>query len=97
MGHLHYPGAEVYFKDCLDEWFRELMVERLDCVASGGADQRLFQLFGVHFHGEGRYFSMYPFCEWEFEDAGEVMLWGSLSGVSGDRFFDVDVARSLPL
>ena len=97
VGHLHYPGAEVYFEDCLDEWFRELMVGRLDCVASGGAAQRLFQLFGVHFHGEGRYFSMYPFGEWEFEDAGEIMLWGSLSGVSGDRFFDVDVARSLPL
>ncbi len=56
-------------------------------------------MFGIHFHGEGQYFSMYPFGEWEFEDAGEVMLWGSLSGVSGDRFFDVDVdvTRPLPL
>jgi hypothetical protein len=97
VGHLCYPGAEVYFEDCLDEWFRELMVRRLDCVVSGGAAQRLFQLFEVHFHGKGQYFSMYPFGEWEFEDAGEVMLWGSLSGVSGDWFFDVDVTRPLPL
>ena len=62
----------------------------------GGAVQRLFQLFGVHFHGEGHYFNMYPFGEWEFEDAGDVMLWGSLSGVSCDQFFDVDVTRPLP-
>jgi hypothetical protein len=41
--------------------------------------------------------NMYLFGEWEFEDAGEVMLCGPLSGVSGDWFFDVDVTRSLPL
>ena len=39
---------------------------------------------------------MYPFGEWEFEDAGDVMVWGSLSGVSCDQFFDVDVTRPLP-
>ncbi len=69
----------------------------MDCVASGGAAQRLFQLFGVYFHGEGQYFNMYPFCEWELEDAGEVMLWESLSGVFDDWSFDVDVARPLPI
>jgi hypothetical protein len=62
VGHFRYPGADVYFEGCLDEWFRELMVGRLDCVASGGAAQRLFQLFRVHLHGEGQYFNMYPFC-----------------------------------
>jgi hypothetical protein len=95
--HLCYPGAELYLEDCLDEWFRELMVGQLDFVASWGAVQWLFQLFGVHFHGDGQYFRMYPFGKWGFEDAGEVMLWGSLSGVSGDWFFDVDVTRPLPL
>ncbi len=69
----------------------------MDCVASGRAVQRLFQLFGVHFHGDVQYFSMYPFGEWEFDDASEVMFWGSLSGVSGDQFFDVEVTRPLPL
>ena len=70
VGHFRYPGAEVYFESCLNKWFKELMVGRLDCVPLGGAAQRLFQLFGVHFHGEGWYFNMYPFGKWEFEGAG---------------------------
>ncbi len=45
VGHFRYHGAELYCKGCLDEWFKELMVGQLDCVALGGAAQRLFQLF----------------------------------------------------
>jgi hypothetical protein len=59
MGHFIYPGAEVYFGDCLNEWLEQLVVGRLDCVALGGAAQWLFQLFGVHFHGAWQYFNIH--------------------------------------
>ncbi len=96
VAHLCYPSAEVYLEDCLDEWFRELIVGQLDCVALGGLLRGCSSCFGLTSMGMGST-SIYPFGEWEFEDVGEVMLWGSLSGVSGDRFFDVDVTRPLPL
>jgi hypothetical protein len=53
VGHFEHPGAEVYFSECLEEWFDQLMVGQLDCVALGDAVQRFFWLFGVPFHGEG--------------------------------------------
>ncbi len=53
VGHLRYPGAEVYFEDCLDEWFRELMVGRLDCVASGGLLRGCSSCLGLISMGRG--------------------------------------------
>ncbi len=51
MGHSEYPGTELHFGNCLEEWFEELMVGWLDSVASGDVVQQLFQVFGVHIHG----------------------------------------------
>jgi hypothetical protein len=53
VGHSEYPGAKLHFSNCLEEWFKELMVGWLDSVALGDAVQQLFQVFGVHFHGWG--------------------------------------------
>jgi hypothetical protein len=74
MGHSEYPGAKLHFNNCLEEWFDELMVVRLDSVPSGDAVQQLFQVFGVHFHGGGQYVNIYPYGKWDFEDAGEALL-----------------------
>ncbi len=52
-------------------------------------------MFGVHFHGGGQYVNIYCYGKWDFEDAGEVLLWGSLSGVPGNQFFDVDAVGSV--
>ncbi len=71
------------------------MVGPLDSVALGDAVQQLFQVFGVHFHGGGQYVNIYPFCKWDFEDAGVASFWGSLSGVPGDRFFGADAGGSV--
>jgi hypothetical protein len=90
VNHSEYPGAKLHFSNCLEEWFKELMVGWLDSVPSGGAVQQLFQVFGVHFHGGGQYIIIYPYSEWDFEDAGEALLCGSLSGVPGDQFFGAD-------
>jgi hypothetical protein len=95
LGHSEYPGAELHFSNCLEEWFEELMVGRLDSVALGDAVQQLFQVFGVYFHGRGQYVNIYPFGEWDFEDAGKALLWGSLSGVPGDWFFGADAGGSV--
>ncbi len=62
------------------------MVGWLDSVALGDAVQCLFQVFGVYFYGGRQYINIYPFGEWDFEDAGEALLRGSLSGVPGDWF-----------
>ncbi len=95
MGHSEYPGADSYFSTCLEEWFKELMVGRLNSVASGDAVQQFFQVFGVHFHGGGQFFILYPYGEWGFKDFGEVLLWGSLSGLSGDQLFGADAGGSV--
>ena len=29
--HFRYPGAKVYFEDCLDEWFEQLVVGQVHC------------------------------------------------------------------
>jgi hypothetical protein len=42
VGHFEYPGAEVQFRKCLEEWFDQLMLGRLDCVALGDAVQKFF-------------------------------------------------------
>jgi hypothetical protein len=47
VGHSEYPGAKFHFNNCLEEWFNELMVGRLDRFASGDAVQQLFQVCGV--------------------------------------------------
>ncbi len=67
----------------------------MDSVTSGDAVQQLFRVFGVHFHGGGQYVNIYPYDERNFEDADEVLLWESLSGVPGNWFFDVDVGGSV--
>ncbi len=59
MGHSEYPGAKVYFHNCLEEWFDELMVGRLDSAASGDVVLQLFQVFGVHFYDGGQYVNIY--------------------------------------
>jgi hypothetical protein len=46
MGHSEYPGAKLYFNNCLEKWFDELMVGLLDSVASGDAGQQLFKCLG---------------------------------------------------
>ncbi len=51
MGCSEYPGAKVYFNNCLEEWFDMLMVGPLDSIALGDAVQQFFRVFGVHFHG----------------------------------------------
>ncbi len=38
----------------------------------------------------GQYVNIYPYGKWDFEDTVEVLLWGSLSGVPENWFFDVD-------
>ncbi len=94
MGHSEYPGAKLHFSNCLQEWFEELMVGWLDSVALVDTVQQLFQVFGVHFHGRGQYVNIYPYSKWDFKDAGEALLWGSLSGVPGDQFFSADMGGS---
>ncbi len=90
VGCSEYPGAKVYFSQCLEEWFDQLIVGQLKCVALGDAVQRFFWVFGVHFQGGGQFVNIYPFGKWDFEEVGEVLLWGSLSCIPGDRFFGVD-------
>ncbi len=47
------------------------------------------------YHGGGQYVNIYTYGEWDFEDAGDVLLWGSLSGVLGDKLFGVDAGGSV--
>jgi hypothetical protein len=35
VSHSGYPGADLYFNTCLEEWFKEFMVGWLDSVALG--------------------------------------------------------------
>ncbi len=74
VGHSEHPGADSYVSTCLEEWFEELMVGWLNSVASGGAVQQLFQVFGVHFHGGGQFANIYPYSKWGFEDSGKALL-----------------------
>ncbi len=39
VGPSEYPGAKVYFNNCLEEWFDKLMVGQLDSIALGDAVQ----------------------------------------------------------
>ncbi len=71
------------------------MVGGLDSDALGDAVQQLFQVFGVHFHGGGQYVNIYPYSEWDFKDAGDSLLWGSLSGVPSNWFFGAGRGVSL--
>ncbi len=47
-------------------------------------------MLGVHFHGGGQCVNIYPYGKWDFKDAGEALLWGSLSGLPGNWFFGAD-------
>jgi hypothetical protein len=69
VGHSEYPGADSYFSTCLEEWFKELLVGRLNSVASGDAVQQFFQVFGVHLHGGGQFINIYPYGKWGFKDS----------------------------
>jgi hypothetical protein len=95
VSHSEYPGTNLYFSTCLEEWFEELMVGRLNSVASGDVVQQFFQVFGVHFHGGGQFVNIYSYGEWGFKDAGEASLWGSLSGLPCDQFFGADAEGSV--
>jgi hypothetical protein len=74
VGHSEYPGAKVYFNNCLEEWFDVLMVGQLDSVTSGDAVQQLFRMLGVHFHGGGQYDIIYPYGKWDFEEACGALI-----------------------
>ncbi len=54
-----------------------------------------FRCLGCIFMGGGQYINIYPFSEWDFKDAGKASLWGSLSGVPGDRFFGANAGGSV--
>ncbi len=45
--------------------------------------------------GGGQYINIYPYSKWDFEDAGEALLWGSLLGVPRDSFFGADAGGSV--
>jgi hypothetical protein len=45
--------------------------------------------------GGRQYVNIYPYGKWDFEDAGEALLWGSLSGVPGDQFFGANTGGSV--
>jgi hypothetical protein len=64
VGYSEHPGADSYFSTCLEDWFEELMVGRLNSIALGDAVQQLFQVFGVHFHGGGQFDNIYPYGKW---------------------------------
>ncbi len=53
VGHSEYPGAKVYFNECLKEWFDKLKVGQLECITLWDAVQQFFLVFGVHFHWGG--------------------------------------------
>jgi hypothetical protein len=54
-----------------------------------------FRCLGCISMGGGQYVNIYPNGEWDFKDAGEALLWGSLFGVSSDRFFGADAGESV--
>ncbi len=54
-----------------------------------------FRCLGCISMGGGQYVNIHPYGEWDFKDAGEASLWGSLSGVPGNRFLSADVGASV--
>jgi hypothetical protein len=79
----------------MEEWFNDLMVGQLDNVVLGDAVQQLFRCLGCISMGGRQYVNIYPYGEWDFEDAGEALLWGSLSGVPGNWLFGADAGGSV--